>query len=151
MDFIAAIDAFLSDPRTRGRLKPSTLRAYRKDLAATAGALPAELDQVTTAALAAYLAADIAPTTVARRLAALRALFGWALREGQIERDPTVPLEAPPHAPAAPADPRRRRSSGGGARNRRRPAAVPPRADHPPRDRDARRRGAGAQPGRCHT
>lgn len=31
-----ALDAFLNDPRIRGRLKPSTLRAYRTDLQATA-------------------------------------------------------------------------------------------------------------------
>jgi len=31
-----AVNAFLSDPRTRGRLKPSTLQVYRKDLAAAA-------------------------------------------------------------------------------------------------------------------
>lgn len=36
----------LSDPRTRGRLKPSTLRAYRKDLAAVATALPELLEVV---------------------------------------------------------------------------------------------------------
>lgn len=89
------IDAFLSDPRTRGRLKPSTLRAYRKDLMAAASILPTEMGQVSTAALAAYLATDIAPTTAARRLAALRALFAWTVREGYLATDPTLVLEAP--------------------------------------------------------
>lgn len=88
-------DAFLSDPRTRGRLKPATLRAYRKDLAAAATALPAALAQISAAQLAAYLAAPVAPSTAARRLAALRALCAWAVREGHISSDPTVSLEAP--------------------------------------------------------
>lgn len=90
-----AADAFLSDPRTRGRLKPSTLRAYRKDLAAAAGALPQSVEQITAGHLAAYLSSDVAPSTVSRRLAALRALFGWALREGYSSSDPTTALEAP--------------------------------------------------------
>jgi site-specific recombinase XerD len=82
------IDSFLSDPRTRGQLKPSTQRAYRKDVVAAAAALPGAIEQITGACLTTYLAADIAPSTVARRLAALRALFGWALREGYIVAPP---------------------------------------------------------------
>jgi hypothetical protein len=34
LHFSDALDAFLSDPRIRGRLKPSTLPAYRTDLQA---------------------------------------------------------------------------------------------------------------------
>ena len=63
-------------------------------MAATA-ALPETLEQVTTAHLTPYFAADVAPSTVARRLAALRSLFGWAVREGYITTDPTLSLEAP--------------------------------------------------------
>ena len=81
--------------RTRGRLKPSTQRAYRKELMAATAALPETLEQVTTAHLTPYFAADVAPSTVARRLAALRSLFGWAVREGYITTDPTLSLEAP--------------------------------------------------------
>lgn len=89
------IDSFLSDPRTRGQLKPSTQRAYRKDLVAAAAALPGTIEQITATCLTTYLAAAIAPSTVARRLAALRGLFGWALHEGYIASDPTLGLEAP--------------------------------------------------------
>ena len=40
MTFAEACSSYLNDPRTRGRLKPSTLRAYRKDLAAAGAVLP---------------------------------------------------------------------------------------------------------------
>jgi len=90
-----AANAFLSDPRTRGRLKPSTIRAYRKDLAAAAGAIVKPVEQITAVDLSTYLDGELAPSTFARRLAALRGLFGWALREGHISSDPTTALEAP--------------------------------------------------------
>lgn len=93
--FRDALDAFLNDSRTRGRLKPSTLHAYRKDLAAASVAIPQPLEHVTTGNLTTYLAVDIAPSTFARRLAALRTFFGWAVREGYIAGDPTLGLEAP--------------------------------------------------------
>ena len=70
MHFSDALDAFLSDPRIRGRLKPSTLRAYRTDLQAAALALPARLDVISSAELRAYLDQPIAPSTAARRLTA---------------------------------------------------------------------------------
>lgn len=95
LSFAETIDGFLSDPRTRGRLKPSSLRAYRKDLAAAAAALPLALAELTGAALGRYLDGDIAPSTAARRLAALRALCAWAVREGHLATDPTASLEAP--------------------------------------------------------
>jgi integrase/recombinase XerD len=95
MTFAEACSSYLSDPRTRGRLKPSTLRAYRKDFAAASAALPQPLEQITASDLTLYLAGPIAPSTAARRLAALRALFGWAVREGSIATDPTLTLEAP--------------------------------------------------------
>jgi Phage integrase, N-terminal SAM-like domain len=88
--FVEACSSYLSDPRTRGRLKPSTLRAYRKDFAAASAALPQPLEQITASDLTLYLAGPIAPSTAARRLAALRALFGWAAREGYIAGDLTA-------------------------------------------------------------
>jgi len=95
MMFTEACSMYLSDPRTRRRLKPSTLQVYRKDLAAAASVLPIALEQVTAANLTTYLVADVAPTTAARRLTALCGLFGWALRERHIASDPTLALEAP--------------------------------------------------------
>ena len=90
MHFSNALDAFLSDPRIRGRLKPSTLRAYRTDLQAAALALPAQLAAIGPTELRAYLDQPIAPSTAARRLAALRALFAWAIREEHNSSDPTA-------------------------------------------------------------
>jgi len=95
MTFAEACSMYLSDPRIRGRLKPSTLQAYRKDLAAAASVLPQLLKQITASELTSYLAGAIAPNTAARRLAALRALFAWAVREGYLATDPTLALEAP--------------------------------------------------------
>lgn len=67
-----ALDAFLSDPHIRGRLKPSTLRAYRTDLQAAALGLPAQLTMIGPAELRIYLDQKIAPSTAVRRLASLR-------------------------------------------------------------------------------
>jgi len=95
MTFAEAYNMYLSDPRIRGRLKPSTLRAYRKDLAAASGAIVKPVAQITTVDLSIYLDGELAPSTIARRLAALRGLFGWSLRERHIASDPTLALEAP--------------------------------------------------------
>lgn len=95
MTFAEACSSYLGDPRTRGRLKSSTLRAYRKDVAAAGAALPRLLEQITASDLTSYLAGSVAPSTAARRLAALRALFAWAVREGHLATDPTLALEAP--------------------------------------------------------
>ena len=95
MHWAATIDSFLSDPRTRGRLKPTTLRAYRKDLVAAAAALSVPLETISVGAIVAYLDSGVAPSTAARRLAALRALFAWAVREGYITSDPTAGMAAP--------------------------------------------------------
>ena len=69
------LDAFLGNHRTRARLKPATLRAYRKDLAAAAAALLGPIEVIGAGDLAAYLDCAIAPSTATRRLAALRAFF----------------------------------------------------------------------------
>lgn len=95
ISFSEVFDIFLSDQRARARFKTSTLRAYRKDLAAAATALPESLEVIRPADLAEYLDCTIAPSTAARRLAALRALFAWATREGYCEVNPTVTLETP--------------------------------------------------------
>ena len=95
MHFSDALDAFLSDPRIRGRLKPSTLRAYRTDLQAAALALSPQLAAIGPTELRAYLDQKIAPSTAARRLAALRALFAWAIREDHCASDPTATVETP--------------------------------------------------------
>jgi site-specific recombinase XerD len=64
---------------------------------AAALALPAQLAAIGPAALRASLDQPIASSTAARRLAALRALFVWAIREDHCASDPTATLETPRH------------------------------------------------------
>ncbi len=73
----------------------NTLRAYRYDLNLFARAFPKlEALEVGVEHLRAFLgaAADLAPSTLARRQAALRSCFRWAYREGLIEADPAARL-----------------------------------------------------------
>lgn len=74
----------------------NTLRAYRYDLNLFARAFPElEASEVGVEHLRAFLgaAADLAPSTLARRQAALRSCFSWAYREGLIGSDPAARLE----------------------------------------------------------
>lgn len=84
-------------------LSASSLAVYRRDLAAAARwastvglGSPAS---VTRNDLRHYLAAlrteGLAPVTIARKVAALRRYFAWALAEGVVAADPTVGLSAP--------------------------------------------------------
>lgn len=74
----------------------NTLRAYRYDLNLFVRSFP-ELDasEVGVEHLRAFLgaAAELAPSTLARRQAALRSCFGWAYSEGLIGSDPAARLE----------------------------------------------------------
>lgn len=82
---------------------PHTLRAYRRDLAEAVTALAAQgvedPAQVRTAQLRRVLGAmaerGVAPPTLQRALAALRAFFGWLEERGWIERDPAAGLRGP--------------------------------------------------------
>jgi len=74
----------------------NTLRAYRYDLNLFARSFPRlEASEVRVEHLRAFLgaAADLAPSTLARRQAALRSCFGWTYREGLISSDPAARLE----------------------------------------------------------
>lgn len=78
------------------RYLASTLRAYRYDFKRVVEALSdLEAEAVTTEHLRAFLhaEAELAPATLARRRAALRSAFGWALRNGHVSTDPTALLE----------------------------------------------------------
>lgn len=81
---------------TSHRYLPNTLRAYHYDLKLLTEALPtATAAAVTTQQLRAFLyaMAELSPATLARRRAALRSLFNWALRNGWVEADPSGALE----------------------------------------------------------
>ena len=82
---------------------PSTRRAYRSDLAAfVAWAVDAGCEgpsAVTRRRLRAHLAhltaEGYARRTIARRASTLRRYFGWSVRSGVVEADPTLGLSAP--------------------------------------------------------
>jgi integrase/recombinase XerC len=82
---------------------PATVRAYVHDVAAFvdfAGRLqlggPDEVTRQHVRRWVAQLATrDLARSTIARRIAALRRYFAWLLRRGAVSADPTVGLRAP--------------------------------------------------------
>lgn len=98
--FVPAVDAYarhLSDVR---RLSPATVRAYRADLADLAAACPgADVASIGLEELRDWLWAATqrgeARSTIARRAAAARGFFAWAVDEGLIEVDPSLRLQAP--------------------------------------------------------
>jgi site-specific recombinase XerD len=97
----ALVDRFLSD----ASLSKATRRAYRSDVAEFSSWLHAEgleLDDVETSTLAAYAAAlaaarpgreprKLAPATIARKLAAVRALLRFALGPGRVPEGSFAP------------------------------------------------------------
>ncbi|TSE23970.1 Tyrosine recombinase XerD [Tepidimonas sediminis] len=95
----ALVDRFADALWLEEGLAPRTLAAYRSDLEALAawlagqgrgGLLAAGADD-----LQGYMAARLPgsrATSSNRRLSAFKRFYRWALREGLIERDPTLPL-----------------------------------------------------------
>lgn len=91
-------------------LAPSTLAVYRRDLvdlaAWSAGRGLAEPASLSRRDLRRYLAAlserGLAAATVARKVAAARRYFAWALRCGLVATDPTLGLSAPSGASRLP-------------------------------------------------
>lgn len=94
----AAIDAFLLELRVERGLAPLTISAYRRDLGqfaeAATGAWRSDPD-VARDWVAAQRRAGRRATTLARKVAALRSFYGFALREGIVERDLASLLDAP--------------------------------------------------------
>lgn len=94
MDINVAAAAFLRHCQAERDLSENTLKAYRQDLGEIAkylgeGGLSPEAPSGLTA-YAEWLSTkrNLAPTTVKRRLACLRALFAWAERRGEIGTSP---------------------------------------------------------------
>jgi site-specific recombinase XerD len=97
MNLLELTEAFLA--AKQHAFSSNTRRAYRYDLMACArvlGTLP--LREITVAHLRLFLdaTADLAPTTLARRKAALCSCFGWASQQELLPADPTARLEAIP-------------------------------------------------------
>jgi integrase/recombinase XerC len=97
MDWIELIEAFLAAKQRT--FAPNTRRAYRYDLMACAQVLPTlPIREVTVSHLRLFLdeTSDLAPTTLARRKAALRSCFNWAYQQDLLDADPTAKLKAIP-------------------------------------------------------
>jgi integrase/recombinase XerD len=100
----AAVDSFLA--LSTARLAPRTVEAYRRDLAAFTAWLGASPARATPAELAAYVAQlrsdGLAPTTIARRVAALRSFYRHQVLLGARPDNPAAELELPRRRRALP-------------------------------------------------
>lgn len=93
-----AIDAFLLELRVERGLSPLTVAAYRRDLAQFAGSAgqgwrsdPEPVREFVNA----LRRGGRRTTTQARKVAAIRSFYGFALREGIAERDVAALLDSP--------------------------------------------------------
>lgn len=95
------IDRFLDALWLEQGLSDNTLTAYRADLSHCQRWLQAKqaqtLERATAADLLAYLGElhSGSVRTAARRLSSLRRFYAWLVREGLIQADPTVRIQAP--------------------------------------------------------
>jgi len=93
-----AIDAFLLELRVERGLSPLTISAYRRDLgqfASGAGSRWRDDPQPVTEFIGGLRRAGRRPTTQARKVAAIRSFYGFALREGIAQRDVAALLDSP--------------------------------------------------------
>jgi integrase/recombinase XerD len=93
----ALVDRFLDMMAAEAGASPNTLAAYRNDLARSAEALGGELGGADSSAVSRLGEEwrDLAPSTVARRSAALRRFFGFLVDEGFRKDDPSAALPRP--------------------------------------------------------
>jgi integrase/recombinase XerD len=94
----AAIDAFLLELRVERGLSPLTVLAYQRDLAQFADGVGARWrtdPEPVRDFVNALRRAGRRPTTQARKVAAIRSFYGFALREGFAERDVASLVDAP--------------------------------------------------------
>ncbi len=95
---VSAIDAFLMELRVERGLSPLTVSAYRRDLAqfaAVAGRSWTSDPTPLHAFIDGLRRAGRQPTTQARKVAAVRSFYGFALREGLAQRDVASLVDAP--------------------------------------------------------
>ena len=94
-----AIDAFLMELRVERGLSPLTIAAYRRDLAQFAGQQTnggwRRDPETVTGFINELRAAGNRPSTQARKTAAIRSFYGFAAREGLVERNVAALVDAP--------------------------------------------------------
>ncbi|VVT17530.1 tyrosine recombinase [Erythrobacter sp. EC-HK427] len=92
----AAIDAFLAMLAAERGAAANTLAAYRRDLEG-AGEVAGDLERAGKADLSCLTRAwaDLAPSTVARKISALRQFYGFCMDEGWRGDDPSAVLVRP--------------------------------------------------------
>ncbi|WP_314501964.1 tyrosine-type recombinase/integrase [uncultured Microbacterium sp.] len=100
MQFDRAAAAYADQLSRVRRLSPATVRAYGADLRDLSATVPgAEVGEVDLEALREWLwratQRGDARATLARRAAAARSFFAWALEEGLVPADPSLRLVAP--------------------------------------------------------
>jgi integrase/recombinase XerC len=107
MHVSAAVEAFLRYCREEKHLAPNTLNAYRQDLDEFRRYIASKrrIETIAPAEILAYrnhLSAEreLSPATVKRRLACLRAVFGWCARRDIVAASPFVKIELRIRLPA---------------------------------------------------
>ena len=93
-----AIDAFLLELQVERGLSPLTIAAYRRDLgqfAAVAGSSWRADPEPVRSFVNGLRRDGLRPTTQARKVAAIRSFYGFALREGIAQRDVAALLDSP--------------------------------------------------------
>ena len=102
----SSIDTFIDALWLEEGLSKNTLQAYRRDLTLFAQWLQATpLVAAQELHIQGYFAAQhgqTKATTANRRLTVFRRYFRWALREGVVQQDPTLKLDAAKQAPRIP-------------------------------------------------
>ncbi|MEV8266329.1 tyrosine recombinase XerC [Microbacterium sp. NPDC076911] len=100
MEFNDAADAFVEHLLKVRRLSPATARAYRSDLSdLSRSSGECSLHEIELETLREWLwiatKRGDAKSTIARRTAAARSFFAWAVEQGLLERDPALRIVAP--------------------------------------------------------
>ena len=93
----ALVDRFLEMMAAEAGASPNTLSAYRSDLERASESLGASLGEATTEAISTLGAqwAGLAPSTVARRAAALRRFYRFLVDDSLRQDDPSAALPQP--------------------------------------------------------